>query len=91
VSLPTSKFKNDIFLVWGFFFLQSEEEKKQLCQQTGLTSVQITNWFINARRRTLPKMKKRALESSLQEEEPPKQKMKTHPNSNDRNNENKKN
>lgn len=32
----------------------TEEEKQQLCQVTGLTMNQISNWFINARRRRLP-------------------------------------
>ncbi|KAF8466693.1 Homeodomain-like protein [Kalaharituber pfeilii] len=32
----------------------TEEEKQQLCQMTGLTMNQISNWFINARRRRLP-------------------------------------
>jgi len=33
----------------------TEEEKQFLMQQTGLTISQISNWFINARRRSLPR------------------------------------
>eukprot|EP01113_Clastostelium_recurvatum_P016667 TRINITY_DN19609_c0_g1_i1.p1 TRINITY_DN19609_c0_g1~~TRINITY_DN19609_c0_g1_i1.p1 ORF type:complete len:209 (-),score=48.32 TRINITY_DN19609_c0_g1_i1:47-673(-) len=35
----------------------SEEEKVQLCTQTGLDMTQIANWFINARRRMLQPLK----------------------------------
>ncbi|KAI1807987.1 homeobox KN domain-containing protein [Daldinia bambusicola] len=34
----------------------TEEEKQQLMKQTGLQMNQISNWFINARRRQLPNM-----------------------------------
>ncbi|KAI5794201.1 homeobox KN domain-containing protein [Pyronema domesticum] len=34
----------------------SEDEKQWLMTQTGLTIHQISNWFINARRRRLPTM-----------------------------------
>ncbi|MCJ1413631.1 hypothetical protein MMC19_007753, partial [Ptychographa xylographoides] len=38
----------------------TEEEKQILMGQTGLTISQISNWFINARRRSLPQMTKQA-------------------------------
>lgn len=34
----------------------TESEKKELKQKTGLTLNQISNWFINARRRLLPQI-----------------------------------
>ncbi|KAG0441478.1 Homeobox protein HD-2 [Dictyocoela muelleri] len=36
----------------------TEAEKLELCKITGLDHTQINNWFINARRRILPLMKK---------------------------------
>ena len=46
---------------WIFANQQSpyptEEEKSKLLQATGLTSSQLNNWFSNARRRILKKMK----------------------------------
>ncbi|KAK9325780.1 homeobox KN domain-containing protein [Lipomyces orientalis] len=38
----------------------TEEEKTMFMQQTGLTMNQISNWFINARRRRLPALNKEA-------------------------------
>ncbi|KAK9257025.1 homeobox KN domain-containing protein [Lipomyces tetrasporus] len=38
----------------------TEEEKTMFMQQTGLTMNQISNWFINARRRRLPTLNKEA-------------------------------
>mmetsp|Transcript_3638 Transcript_3638/g.4025 ORF Transcript_3638/g.4025 Transcript_3638/m.4025 type:complete len:219 (+) Transcript_3638:52-708(+) len=35
----------------------TETEKEDLCKQTKLTSNQISNWFINARRRQVPKLR----------------------------------
>lgn len=35
----------------------TEDEKQQLCQITGLNMNQISNWFINARRRKLPQQR----------------------------------
>ena len=36
----------------------TEKEKKELCQVTGLTIVQVNNWFSNARKRVLKRYKK---------------------------------
>lgn len=60
-SLP--KYAVAILKEWLFNHLEhpypNEEEKQELCQRTGLTTVQVSNWFINARRRTIPKIQKK--------------------------------
>ena len=49
------KVATNILRAWLFQHLThpypSEEQKKQLAQDTGLTILQVNNWFINARRR----------------------------------------
>ncbi|MDN8740473.1 homeobox domain-containing protein, partial [Staphylococcus aureus] len=50
----------NIMRAWLFQHLShpypSEEQKKQLAQDTGLTILQVNNWFINARRRIVQPM-----------------------------------
>lgn len=50
----------NIMRAWLFQNLQhpypTEEQKKQLASQTGLTILQVNNWFINARRRIVQPM-----------------------------------
>uniref|UniRef100_A0A060T3Z8 ARAD1C40612p n=1 Tax=Blastobotrys adeninivorans TaxID=409370 RepID=A0A060T3Z8_BLAAD len=43
----------------------TEREKAELMRQTGLTLNQISNWFINARRRRLPQMHRERLQQEL--------------------------
>jgi len=47
----------DILRAWLFQNIRhpypSEEEKRDLCTQSGLNLLQVNNWFINARRRIL--------------------------------------
>uniref|UniRef100_H2RKY0 Myeloid ecotropic viral integration site 3 n=1 Tax=Takifugu rubripes TaxID=31033 RepID=H2RKY0_TAKRU len=54
------KVATNILRAWLFQHLShpypSEEQKKQLSQDTGLTILQVNNWFINARRRIVQPM-----------------------------------
>ncbi|CAH1791556.1 unnamed protein product [Owenia fusiformis] len=54
------KVATNILRAWLFQHLShpypSEEQKKQLAQDTGLTILQVNNWFINARRRIVQPM-----------------------------------
>ncbi|KAK5928969.1 hypothetical protein CgunFtcFv8_010244 [Champsocephalus gunnari] len=54
------KVATNIMRAWLFQHLQhpypSEEQKKQLALDTGLTILQVNNWFINARRRIVQPM-----------------------------------
>lgn len=54
------KHATNILKAWLFQHLvhpyPSEEEKKQLAEQTNLSNLQVNNWFINARRRILQPM-----------------------------------
>ena len=55
-----SKAATNILRAWLFQHLQhpypSEDQKKQLGAETGLTILQVNNWFINARRRIVQPM-----------------------------------
>ncbi|KAL8762670.1 MAG: hypothetical protein Q9184_001377 [Pyrenodesmia sp. 2 TL-2023] len=57
-NLP--KQTTDILRAWLHEHLDhaypNEEEKQQLIRQTGLTDKQVSNWFINARRRNVPRL-----------------------------------
>lgn len=54
------KVATNLMRAWLFQHLShpypSEEQKKQLAQDTGLTILQVNNWFINARRRIVQPM-----------------------------------
>uniref|UniRef100_A0A8C3WJ04 Meis homeobox 3 n=1 Tax=Catagonus wagneri TaxID=51154 RepID=A0A8C3WJ04_9CETA len=54
------KAATNVMRAWLFQHLShpypSEEQKKQLAQDTGLTILQVNNWFINARRRIVQPM-----------------------------------
>ncbi|XP_064603993.1 homeobox protein Meis1-like isoform X2 [Liolophura sinensis] len=54
------KVATNIMRAWLFQHLThpypTEEQKKQLAQETGLTILQVNNWFINARRRIVQPM-----------------------------------
>ncbi|XP_051993437.1 homeobox protein Meis1-like isoform X1 [Xyrauchen texanus] len=54
------KVATNVMRAWLFQHLThpypSEEQKKQLSQDTGLTILQVNNWFINARRRIVQPM-----------------------------------
>uniref|UniRef100_A0A3Q3XF45 Homeobox domain-containing protein n=1 Tax=Mola mola TaxID=94237 RepID=A0A3Q3XF45_MOLML len=54
------KVATNVLRAWLFQHLThpypSEEQKKQLAQDTGLTILQVNNWFINARRRIVQPM-----------------------------------
>jgi len=43
----------------------SDEDKIRLCAQTGLQISQVSNWFINARRRLVPKVIKAREEARM--------------------------
>ncbi|KAK3368187.1 homeobox domain-containing protein [Podospora didyma] len=53
---PTTDILRSWFLAHLSHPYPSEEEKQELMRQTGLQMNQISNWFINARRRQLPTM-----------------------------------
>ncbi|CAG8039213.1 unnamed protein product [Penicillium salamii] len=58
-NLPT--YVTDVLRAWFYEHLDhpypSEEEKQMFMRQTGLSISQISNWFINARRRQLPALR----------------------------------
>ncbi|KAI4132805.1 MAG: hypothetical protein LQ338_000509 [Usnochroma carphineum] len=57
-NLP--KQTTDILRAWLHDHLDhaypNEEQKQQLIRETGLTDKQVSNWFINARRRNVPRL-----------------------------------
>uniref|UniRef100_A0A3B1IHP3 Meis homeobox 2a n=1 Tax=Astyanax mexicanus TaxID=7994 RepID=A0A3B1IHP3_ASTMX len=64
------KVATNIMRAWLFQHLThpypSEEQKKQLAQDTGLTILQVNNWFINARRRIVQPMIDQSNRAGLQ-------------------------
>ncbi|KAL8748523.1 MAG: hypothetical protein Q9199_008172 [Rusavskia elegans] len=72
-NLP--KQTTDILRAWLHDHLDhaypSEEQKQHLIRETGLTDKQVSNWFINARRRNLPRLVGQAqAESKLMAKQP---------------------
>ncbi|KAI4227177.1 MAG: hypothetical protein L6R36_002615 [Xanthoria steineri] len=72
-NLP--KQTTDILRAWLHEHLDhaypSEEQKQHLIRETGLTDKQVSNWFINARRRNLPRLVGQAqAESKLMAKQP---------------------
>ncbi|KAL8736579.1 MAG: hypothetical protein Q9181_002349 [Wetmoreana brouardii] len=72
-NLP--KHTTDILRSWLHEHLDhaypSEEQKQHLIRETGLTDKQVSNWFINARRRNLPRLVGQAqAESKLMASQP---------------------
>ncbi|KRX77657.1 Homeobox protein Meis2 [Trichinella sp. T6] len=55
-TVEISNYTNDLSRPFAFHPYPSEEQKKQLAQDTGLTILQVNNWFINARRRIVQPM-----------------------------------
>ncbi|XP_022664576.1 homeobox protein Meis1-like isoform X3 [Varroa jacobsoni] len=65
------KVATNIMRAWLFQHLThpypSEDQKKQLAQDTGLTILQVNNWFINARRRIVQPMIDQSNRAGIQE------------------------
>ncbi|KAL9603942.1 MAG: hypothetical protein Q9219_000880 [cf. Caloplaca sp. 3 TL-2023] len=65
-NLPKST--TDVLRAWLHDHLDhaypNEEQKQQLIRQTGLTDKQVSNWFINARRRNMPRLLQQAEQES---------------------------
>ncbi|KAL8786403.1 MAG: hypothetical protein Q9213_002819 [Squamulea squamosa] len=57
-NLP--KQTTDVLRAWLYDHLEhaypNDEQKQHLIRETGLTEKQVSNWFINARRRNVPRM-----------------------------------
>uniref|UniRef100_A0A8D2CWA7 Meis homeobox 3 n=1 Tax=Sciurus vulgaris TaxID=55149 RepID=A0A8D2CWA7_SCIVU len=53
---PDGTWRQSDSCLWLQHPYPSEEQKKQLAQDTGLTILQVNNWFINARRRIVQPM-----------------------------------